>query len=99
MPELVRVLEIHLEFATGVDERRDLLRRVAELRDERLRDDVCALDAFARTARLEGIIPALESSHALAWALADPDSELDLICLSGRGDKDLAEALQALERR
>ena len=58
-----------------------------------------ALDAFARTARLEGIIPALESSHALAWALADPDSELDLICLSGRGDKDLAEALQALERR
>jgi tryptophan synthase beta chain len=61
--------------------------------------DDAALDAFARTARLEGIIPALESSHALAWALADPDSELDLICLSGRGDKDLAEALQALERR
>jgi tryptophan synthase beta chain len=58
-----------------------------------------ALDAFARTARLEGIIPALESSHALAWALANPDSELDVICLSGRGDKDLAEALQALENR
>jgi tryptophan synthase beta chain len=58
-----------------------------------------ALEAFARTARLEGIIPALESSHALAWALADPDSELDLICLSGRGDKDLAEALQALQNR
>jgi tryptophan synthase beta chain len=58
-----------------------------------------ALDAFARTARLEGIIPALESAHALAWALSDPDSELDLICLSGRGDKDLAEALQALEQR
>jgi tryptophan synthase beta chain len=58
-----------------------------------------ALTAFARTARLEGIIPALESSHALAWALANPDSELDLICLSGRGDKDLAEALQALEAR
>jgi tryptophan synthase beta chain len=58
-----------------------------------------ALTAFARTARLEGIIPALESSHALAWALANPDSELDLICLSGRGDKDLAEALHALEAR
>ncbi len=55
-----------------------------------------ALAAFARTARLEGIIPALESSHALAWALKHPDSELDLICLSGRGDKDLAEALTAL---
>jgi tryptophan synthase beta chain len=58
-----------------------------------------ALDAFERTARLEGIIPALESSHAIAWALAHPDSELDLICLSGRGDKDLAEALEALRAR
>ncbi|HET8979864.1 MAG TPA: tryptophan synthase subunit beta [Solirubrobacteraceae bacterium] len=58
-----------------------------------------AVAAFARTARLEGIIPALESSHALAWVLANPDSELDLVCLSGRGDKDLAEALQALEGR
>jgi tryptophan synthase beta chain len=58
-----------------------------------------ALDAFARTARLEGIIPALESAHALAWALAPSDSELDLVCLSGRGDKDLAEALEQLEAR
>jgi tryptophan synthase beta chain len=60
-------------------------------------DDAEALAAFARTARLEGIIPALESAHALAWALAHTDSELDLICLSGRGDKDLAEALAALD--
>jgi tryptophan synthase beta chain len=58
--------------------------------------DQQALDAFARTARLEGIIPALESSHAIAWALANPDSELDLVCLSGRGDKDLAEVLDKL---
>ncbi|MBV8221168.1 MAG: tryptophan synthase subunit beta, partial [Solirubrobacterales bacterium] len=49
-----------------------------------------ALEAFALTSRLEGIIPALESSHALAWSLANGPSELDLICLSGRGDKDLA---------
>jgi tryptophan synthase beta chain len=55
-----------------------------------------ALDAFARVARLEGIIPALESSHALAWTLANPDSELDVVCLSGRGDKDLAEVLAKL---
>ncbi len=55
-----------------------------------------ALDAFQTVARLEGIIPALESSHAVAWALAADPSELDLICLSGRGDKDLAEALSAL---
>jgi tryptophan synthase beta chain len=58
-----------------------------------------ALDAFARVARLEGIIPALESSHALAWTLAHPDSELDVVCLSGRGDKDLEEALALLDRR
>lgn len=53
VPELVRVLEIHLEFASGPNERRDLLRRVAELRDERLRDDVGALEAFARLLPLD----------------------------------------------
>jgi tryptophan synthase beta chain len=55
--------------------------------------DEAALDAFGELARLEGIIPALESAHAVAWALANPGGELDLICLSGRGDKDLAEVL------
>jgi tryptophan synthase beta chain len=59
--------------------------------------DAHALGAFARTARLEGIIPALESSHAIAWALAHGPSELDLVCLSGRGDKDLAEAIAKLD--
>jgi tryptophan synthase beta chain len=58
--------------------------------------DAEALDAFARMSKLEGIIPALESAHALAWALANGPSDLDLICLSGRGDKDLAEALELL---
>ena len=52
-----------------------------------------ALAAFRELSRLEGIIPALETAHALAWTLAQPDGELDLICLSGRGDKDLAEVL------
>ena len=58
--------------------------------------DADALEAFVRTARLEGIIPALESAHALAWTLANGPSELDVVCLSGRGDKDLAEALALL---
>jgi tryptophan synthase beta chain len=53
-----------------------------------------AVAAFHRVAELEGIIPALESSHAIAWALTEADSELDLVCLSGRGDKDLAEVLE-----
>jgi tryptophan synthase beta chain len=52
-----------------------------------------ALDAFRTLTRLEGIIPALETAHAIAWTLAQSDGELDLICLSGRGDKDLAEVL------
>ena len=55
--------------------------------------DEKALAAFNECARLEGIIPALETAHALAWVLAQDDGELDLVCLSGRGDKDLAEVL------
>jgi len=52
-----------------------------------------AIAAFKETARLEGIVPALEPAHAIAWLLKNPDSELDLVTLSGRGDKDLAEVL------
>jgi tryptophan synthase beta chain len=51
-----------------------------------------ALAAFRRLARTEGIIPALEPAHALARA-AELDGELLLVCLSGRGDKDLDEVL------
>ena len=51
-----------------------------------------ALAAFHRLCETEGIVPALESSHALARAL-DCGDELVLVCLSGRGDKDLAEVL------
>jgi tryptophan synthase beta chain len=52
-----------------------------------------ALAAFRKVTRLEGIVPALETAHALAWTMAQTDGELDLVCLSGRGDKDLAEVL------
>ena len=51
-----------------------------------------ALAAFHRLCSTEGIVPALEPAHALARA-ADIDAELVLVCLSGRGDKDLAEVL------
>src|SRR5205823_2786249 len=44
--DLVRMLEIRLETASGRDERRELLRRIAELRDERLNEG--ALEAYAR---------------------------------------------------
>jgi tryptophan synthase beta chain len=52
-----------------------------------------AVAAFHRVAELEGIIPALEPAHAIAWMLANPAGDLDLLTLSGRGDKDLAEVL------
>jgi tryptophan synthase beta chain len=51
-----------------------------------------ALAAFHRLCETEGIVPALESSHALARAL-DCGDDLVVVCLSGRGDKDLAEVL------
>jgi tryptophan synthase beta chain len=88
--------------------------------------DEQALAAFRLLARLEGILPALEPAHAIAWLLEEADTrgedhppaaeagasardpgdvsareretstraEFDLLCLSGRGDKDLAEVLE-----
>jgi tryptophan synthase beta chain len=82
--------------------------------------DLDALRAFRELARTEGILPALEPAHALAWLLANPSpgdsgpvpsgagtgvskdsrdeetADFDLLCLSGRGDKDLAEVLERL---
>jgi tryptophan synthase beta chain len=58
-----------------------------------------ALAAWAELARLEGIIPALESSHAVAWLTDSPleSDGFDVLCLSGRGDKDMAEATARLK--
>ena len=56
-------------------------------------EDGEALAAFHRLCRLEGIIPALESSHALhaaeQFAAAQPADAVVVVCLSGRGDKDI----------
>ena len=56
-------------------------------------DDEAALDAFSWLARSEGILPALESSHALAWLHRElpgmNDDTVVLVNLSGRGDKDV----------
>jgi tryptophan synthase beta chain len=56
-------------------------------------NDVEALAAFRRLAATEGIIPALEPAHALA-RVPELDAERVLVCLSGRGDKDLDEVLR-----
>jgi len=62
-----------------------------------------ALDAFQKLARLEGIIPALESAHAVSHACKlakelGPD-KIIVICLSGRGDKDCEEVRRILKEK
>ena len=56
-----------------------------------------ALRAFHRLSELEGIIPALESAHAIAYVLkhADRHEGPIVVCLSGRGDKDVAHVARA----
>jgi tryptophan synthase beta chain len=65
--------------------------------------DTEALDAFQRLAQLEGIIPALESAHAVAGAIRRaptlPKDSVIIVNLSGRGDKDVMQAAQKLEIR
>ncbi len=57
--------------------------------------DAAALDAFDMVAQQEGVLPALETSHALAWAVDAASKmrpeEIVVVCMSGRGDKDAAE--------
>jgi tryptophan synthase beta chain len=62
-----------------------------------------ALDAFQMLCRLEGIIPALESSHAIAYlkklsGKLGPEQQV-VVCLSGRGDKDLQTVLDIFDAR
>ena len=95
-----QILEAHSISAgldyPGVGPEHAWLRDTGRARYEAV-TDAEALAALQRVTRLEGIIPALESSHALAWTLANGGSELDVVSLSGRGDKDLAEVIARLK--
>ena len=105
-----QILEAHSVSAgldyPGVGPEHAQLRDTGRARYEAV-TDAEALRAFRELARLEGILPALEPAHAIAWLLrsAEPPLALrsrptgyDLVCLSGRGDKDLAEAVARLEQ-
>jgi tryptophan synthase beta chain len=65
-------------------------------------EDKQVVEAFQRLARAEGIIPALESAHAIAWVIANagtaalPPGSTVLVNLSGRGDKDVAQVRDVL---
>jgi tryptophan synthase beta chain len=94
-----QILEAHSVSAgldyPGVGPEHAQLRDSGRARYEAVTDDA-ALGAFRALARLEGILPALEPAHAIAWLLDDGEDPegYDLLCLSGRGDKDLAEVLE-----
>jgi tryptophan synthase beta chain len=64
--------------------------------------DAEALEGFKALARYEGIIPALESSHAVSYAMQlagrVPDGTVILVNLSGRGDKDVQSVTEALSK-
>ena len=64
-------------------------------------DDAEVLDAFRLLSETEGIIPAFESAHAVAWVVREagrtiPHGDTVLVTLSGRGDKDVAQARELL---
>jgi tryptophan synthase beta chain len=108
-----QILEAHSVSAgldyPGVGPQHAFLRDSGRVRYEAVTDDE-ALSAFRELARLEGIIPALEPSHAIAWLLANTTPATssasppgvrggdlyDVLTLSGRGDKDLAEVVERL---
>ena len=76
------------------------LAAIGRARYERATDEQ-VLEAFQLLARTEGIIPALESAHALAWVAAEsgrsiPSGDTVLVTLSGRGDKDVAQVRDLL---
>jgi tryptophan synthase beta chain len=100
-----QILEAHSVSAgldyPGVGPEHAQLRDSGRARYEAVSDED-ALRAFRELARLEGIIPALEPSHAIAWLLEAGAREgasggFDVVCLSGRGDKDMSEALARLQ--
>jgi tryptophan synthase beta chain len=84
----------------GVGPEHSYLHDTGRVRYESVTDDE-ALAAFGALSRLEGIIPALETAHALAWVrrTAWPGDHTVLVCLSGRGDKDVAHVAQLMEQR
>ena len=103
-----QILEAHSISAgldyPGVGPEHAHLRDSGRARYEAVTDEA-ALRAFRELARLEGIIPALEPAHAIAWLLQEAPSSaspagdatsFDVLCLSGRGDKDMDEVTAKL---
>ena len=89
-PAAVHSIASGLDYP-GVGPQHSYLKDLGRVQYEAVTDKEC-LDAFMQLSRVEGIIPALESAHAVAWAVRSapalsPDTNI-LVNLSGRGDKD-----------
>jgi len=82
----------------GVGPEHSYLAAIGRARYEQV-TDAEVIDAFQLLSRFEGIIPALEPAHALAWVSRDRASlagRTVLLNLSGRGDKDVAQMMEIL---
>jgi tryptophan synthase beta chain len=89
-PAAVHSIASGLDYP-GVGPQHSYLKDLGRVQYEAVSDKEC-LDAFMQLSRVEGIIPALESAHAVAWAMRVapglPKDQHILVNLSGRGDKD-----------
>ena len=82
----------------GVGPEHSFLASIGRARYESVTDDE-VVEAFQLLSRAEGIIPALEPAHALAWVVRDQKAlagRTVLLNLSGRGDKDVAQMMDIL---
>ena len=90
VPAAVHSIASGLDYP-GVGPQHSYLKDIGRVQYEAVTDKEC-LDAFMQLSRVEGIIPALESAHAVAWAMRAapglPKDQHILVNLSGRGDKD-----------
>ncbi|MBP7133317.1 MAG: tryptophan synthase subunit beta [Aquabacterium sp.] len=97
-PSAVHSIASGLDYP-GVGPQHSYLKDLGRVDYQTASDQEC-LDAFMTLSRVEGIIPALESAHAVAWAIRVaptlPKSQHILINLSGRGDKDADYVAQKL---
>jgi tryptophan synthase beta chain len=103
--EFGQVLEAHSISAgldyPGVGPEHSYLSSIGRARYESV-NDAEVVDAFVQLSRTEGIIPALEPAHALAWVARERASlagQTVLINMSGRGDKDVAQMMDVLRER
>jgi len=103
--EFGQVLEAHSISAgldyPGVGPEHSHLATSGRARYEQV-DDQEVVDAFVLTSRSEGIIPALEPAHALAWVAREREAlagRTVLVNMSGRGDKDVAQMMDVLRDR